>query len=132
MISKNPRDRVVPTQPRRWKSIRLNLYVYAALALLVFVAAVPLAQANDFWSISGKITGSGGKVAATGANPDEIKGWMTIAEVIAAYKVPQAELYAKFQIPADVPTSTAVSAVEKLAPGFSVSGLRTWLAGRPK
>lgn len=132
MISKNPRVRVVSTAPRRWKSIRLNPYVYTALALMVFVAAVPIAQANSFWSISGKITGAGEKVAATGANPDEIKGWMTIGEVLTAYRVPQSEMYDKFQIPADTPTSTAVSAVEKLAPGFSVSGLRTWLAERPK
>lgn len=130
MTSKNLSDRVVPTQPRRWRSVSLSLYVYIALALLVFVSAVPLAQATNLWSTSGKITGSGGKIVATGANPAEIKGWMKVSEVMTAYQVPQAEFYAAFGFPADLPLDTPMSSIEKLVPGFSVENVRTWLAAR--
>jgi hypothetical protein len=123
-------DRVVPTRPRRWRSIQLNLYVYVVVALLVFVSAVPLAQAANFWSVSGKLTGTGQKVAATGLDPAEIKGWMKISEVIAAYNVPQADFYAAFSLPADMPLDTPLNTIEKVVTGFSVDKVRTWLTAR--
>ena len=129
MTDKLTSDRVVPTAPRRWKSVRLNLYVYAALALVVFVMAVPVARANGFWSVSGKVTGTGEKVSVTGLDPAEIKGWMTIKDVLASYKVSQQEFYAKFSIPADHPTDQALSTIEKIAPEFS-RGEAARLAGR--
>ena len=128
--SQTPSGPVVPTRPRRWRSVSLNLYAYIAVALLVFVAAVPVAQAAKFWSVSGKLTGSGEKVAATGLNPAEIKGWMKLSEVITSYQVPQAEFYAAFGFPADLPLDTPMSSIEKLVPGFSVSNVRTWLTAR--
>ena len=123
-------DRVVLTRPRRWRSVPLNLYAYIAVALLVFVSAVPLAQAANFWSVSGKLTGTGEKVAATGLDPAEIKGWMKLSEVVTAYKVPQAEFYAAFNLPTDMQLDTPLNTIEKSVTGFSVTNVRTWLAER--
>ena len=64
----------------------------------------------------------------SGADPAEVKGWMTIQAVLDAYHVEQSALYAEFSIPASVPPSTALKELEELAPGFSVTALRAWLA----
>ena len=53
-------------------------------------------------------------------DPAEIKGWMKISEVLTAYKVPQADFYAAFGLPADMPLDTPLSTIEKTVTGFSV------------
>ena len=130
MNAQSTPDRVVPTKPRRWRSVKLNLYAYIAIALLLFISAVPIAQANNFWSVSGKLTGTGEKVTATGLDPAEIKGWMKISEVLSAYKVTQADFYAAFTLPADMPLDTPLNTIEKTVTGFSVTNVRTWLTTR--
>jgi len=82
------------------------------------------------WSTSGKVTATGEKIQATGADPAEIKGWMTLSEVITAYKVPQADLYAQFKLPADLAVATPLNQIEKLVAGFSVGAVRDWLKTR--
>lgn len=121
---------IVPTQPRRWKSLNVNLYLYGALAVLVFLGTIWAFQAGGVWSVSGKVTASGEKVQATGADPAEIKGWMRISDVLTAYNVPKAEFYARYKIPESVSVDAALKDIEANAPGFSVSDLRTWLAQR--
>ncbi len=124
------RTRVIPTQPRRWRSVTINLYVYAVLVIALFLGTVQVAQRVGFWSVSGKLTASGEKIQVTGADPNEIKGWMKISDVLTSYNVPQAEFYAKFGIPADLSVDAGLKDIEKVAPSFSVSALRTWLAQR--
>src|SRR5690349_3762835 len=95
-----------PTQPRRWQSRRVNLYLYAALVLALFLGPIQAAKLAGAWSTSGKVTASGEQVQITGADPAEIKGWMTIEQVITAYQVPKQEFYAQFKLPADLPLET--------------------------
>ena len=57
--------------------MRVNSYVYGLLAVGLFLGVIFGAEAMGMWSTSGKVTGSGEKVTATGANVEEIKGWMT-------------------------------------------------------
>jgi hypothetical protein len=125
--ARNPR--VTPTH-YSWKTTSVNAYVLAILGLFLLLAPVFIAKSMNLWSTSGKLTGSGEKIAATGTNPSEIKGWMTIKEVLDAYKVPQEEFYTKFGIPADLPVTSQIKEIEKIAPGFSTDGLRTWLTER--
>jgi hypothetical protein len=130
MTASSVRDRVTPTRPRGMKSIRLNLYVYPVLVLALFLGSIQVSQAAGWWSTSGKMTGTGEKIQATGANPSEIKGWMTISDVITAYKVPKDEFYAQFKLPSDLPVETPMNKLESSAPGFSTDAVRTWLAAR--
>ncbi|MHB1416057.1 MAG: hypothetical protein ACYC1C_12485 [Chloroflexota bacterium] len=123
------RPRVTPTR-HRWRSLRVNTYLFAFLGLLLILGTVQVSQMAGLWTTSGKVTAGGEKVAATGANPDEIKGWMTIDEVLKAYNVPQADFYAKFGIPADVPVTAQLKDLESVAESFSVTDLRTWLTER--
>ena len=108
--------------------MRLNPYVYGLAILVIFLGTVFTAQAAGFWSISGKVTASGEKISATGANPDEIKGWMTVGEVADAYKVEQKELLAAFGLPGDTPATAALKDMESET--FSVTKLRDWLKQR--
>ena len=55
---------------------------------------------------------------------------MKISEVLTAYQVPQAEFYAAFKLPADMPLDTPMNSIEKTVTGFSVDNVRTWLTAR--
>lgn len=113
-------------QPAR-RSYRVSGLAYAALVLLLFFGTIQIAQQAGLWSVSGKYTPEGKPVRLTGADPTEVKGWMTIQAVLDAYHVDKDALYAEFAIPADVPPSAALKELEELAPSFSVTALREWL-----
>lgn len=120
----------VPTQPPRWRSIRVNLAVYAALMLVLFLGVIESAKLTGVWSTSGKLTTSGAQVQTTGTDPAEIKGWMTLDDVLTAYQVPKEQFYAQFHIPADLPVATPLKEIEPIVPDFSVTAVRDWLAAR--
>ena len=101
------------------------------LGLVLFLGTVQGAKLAGVWSSSGRFTSSGQQVQATGADPSEIKGWMTIQQVLDAYQVPRADFDARFKLPANLPASTELKDLESVSPGFSVADVRTWLAARP-
>lgn len=119
-----------PTRTHRWRSIHVNQYLYAALILVLFLGTIQGAKLAGVWSTSGRVTAGGEPVQITGADPAEVKGWMTIEDVITAYRVPREELYARFKLPADLPVETQLKAIEPIVPDFSVTDLRAWLATR--
>ena len=119
-----------PTQPPRRRSIRVNPAIYAALVLVLFLGGIESAKLAGVWSTTGKLTASGEQVQITGTDPAEIKGWMTIEQVITAYKVPKQQFYAQFMIPADLPVTTPLKDIEPIVPAFSVAAVRDWLAAR--
>lgn len=119
----------VPTS-RRWKSTSVNALAYAALGLVLFLGTIQIGQLTGIWATSGRPTATGQAVVVTGADPDEIKGWMTIQQVSDAYGVSIAEFDQKFDIPPSTPPTTALKDLEKVAPNFSVTEVRTWLSER--
>jgi len=108
--------------------MKVNPFVYGVLILAVFFGVIGGAKAAGVWSVSGKLTSSGEKAAPTGTNVDEIKGWMTLDDVSAAYGVPVAETVAAFNLPADTPGATQIKSLE--SDTFSVINLRAWLKER--
>ncbi len=108
--------------------MRVNPFVFGVAVLAIFLGTITAAQAAGFWSVSGKVTTTGEKVTATGANPDEIKGWMTLEEVSTAYRIPVAELVAAFGLPADVDAKMQIKDLE--SEQFSVTNLKAWLKTR--
>ncbi len=119
----------VPTHGR-WRSVRVNAYAYAAVMLALFLGTIQVSQTLGLWTTSGRVTATGEKVVVTGADPAEIKGWMTIQDVTSAYGVPSQDFYARFGVPAETPGSTALKDLEAVAPGFSTEAVRTWLGER--
>jgi hypothetical protein len=110
--------------------MRINPFVYGLLALVVFFGVILGAQAAGFWSISGKVSASGGKITATGTNVEEIKGWMTLGEVAAAYGVSIEDIIKAFDLPADTTAAKQIKELESAT--FTTSGFRTWLAENAK
>jgi hypothetical protein len=108
--------------------MKIKPFVYGIVVLALFFGVLGGAKAAGMWSVSGKMTGAGEKVQPNGANVDEIKGWMTLNDVSAAYKVPVAEIVAAFGLPADTPGTTQLKSLER--PTFSVLNLREWLRTR--
>jgi hypothetical protein len=60
----------------------------------------------------------------------DLKGWMTLQQVIDGLQVPKDIVYDLGKIPADVPTSTALKDLEKIVPDFETSTLRDALTAR--
>ena len=108
--------------------MKVNPFIYGVVILVLFFGVIGGAKAAGMWSVSGKLTSSGEKALPTGTNVDEIKGWMTLDDVSAAYKVPVAEMLAAFELPADTPGATQIKSLESAT--FSTANLRTWLKAR--
>jgi hypothetical protein len=106
--------------------MKIKPFAYGIVVLALFFGVIGGAKAAGMWSLSGKLTATGEKVQPTGTNVDEIKGWMTLEDVSAAYQVPVSEILAAFDLPADTPGSTQLKSLE--SPSFSVLNLRAWLA----
>ena len=108
--------------------MRINPYLFGFLVLVLFLGSIGLAQANGLWSISGKVTSTGEKVAPSGTDVTEIKGWMTLGDITNAYQVPLEEIITTFGLPADTTADIQLKSLE--SDQFSVTGLRDWLATR--
>jgi hypothetical protein len=108
--------------------MRLNPIVYAVVVVGLFMGIIFAAQAVGLWSVSGKVTSGGEKVQPSGTNVEEIKGWMTLGDVAAAYKVPMEEILTAFNLPKDTPPTKQIKELESAT--FSPSNLRTWLQER--
>jgi hypothetical protein len=105
--------------------MRVNPFIYGVVVLVLFFGVIGVAKATNNWSVSGKLSATGEKIMPTGANPDEIKGWMTLADISKAYNIPVADILAQFKLPADTPATTQVKSLE--SDTFETSGLREWL-----
>ncbi|MEW6142722.1 MAG: hypothetical protein AB1597_06120 [Chloroflexota bacterium] len=122
------RDRVIPTR-NRWRSLPVNIFLFILIGLALFLGTCQGVQSLGWWSTLGGGTGSE-KATITGTNPEEIKGWMTIKQVIDAYKVTPEEFFKQFNIPAGTSPETPLNQLEKIVEGFSVTTVRDWLKVR--
>ena len=108
--------------------MRLNPFFLPLLAMGALLGSVLVAQAQGQWSISGRTA-----VDLQSLAPEDLKGWMTLQQVMDGLGIAQADLYALMNIPADVPPSTALKDLEAIVEGFEVSLLREklteWLSG---
>ena len=108
--------------------MRVNRFLMPGLLLAALLGTALVAQAAGLWSTSGRDT-----VDVTHMTPADIKGWMTLQQVIDGVGISQTDLYTLAGIPADVPTSIALKDMESLVPDFSVTTLRdqltAWAAG---
>jgi hypothetical protein len=108
--------------------MKVNPIVFGVIVLALFFGLLGGAKAAGVWSVSGKLNAAGEKLQPTGANADEIKGWMALGDVSKAYGVPVAEILAAFGLPADTPSTAQLKELESDA--FSMKEFREWLAER--
>lgn len=105
--------------------MRVNPFLMPVVLIAALLGTVFLAQAAGAWSVTGRST-----VSLTDLAPADIKGWMTLQQVIDGVGISKEELYALVNLPADLPASTALKDLEKLIPGFETSALRDALIAR--
>ncbi len=108
--------------------MKINPFVFGVIILAVFFGVLGGAKAAGVWSVSAKVTSTGERVAPTGQDVSEIKGWMTLADVTEAYNVPLADIITEFELPVDTPETEQLKNLE--SEKFSVTNLRTWLSAR--
>ncbi|MBI4789765.1 MAG: hypothetical protein HY782_22260 [Chloroflexi bacterium] len=106
--------------------MRVNPFLMPILVVVPLFGTVFTAQAMGQWSTTGRIAINSSTMTAA-----DLKGWMTLQNVMDGLNLSQSDLYAAGKIPANVPPSTALNKLESLVPGFSVASLRETLASKP-
>jgi hypothetical protein len=105
--------------------MRVNPLLAPALFIVVLVGTLVVAQLTGGWIVSGRTTIDTENLAIA-----DIKGWMTLQQVIDGFHVPREELYSLIGVPADIPTTTALKDLESLVPGFETTTVRDALTAR--
>jgi len=105
--------------------MRVNPFIMPVVLIAALLGTVYAAQAMGHWSTSGRTAIDPSRMTAA-----DLKGWMTLQQVIDGLQVPKDIVYDLGKIPADVPTSTALKDLEKIVPDFETSTLRDALTAR--
>lgn len=102
--------------------MKVHRYVLPFVLIASLFGSVVVAKAVGYWSTSGRTTVVLDESGV--ADPEGIKGWMTLADVSEIYGIPEAELRSRLGLPADLPASTALKDIEAIVSGFEVSAVR--------
>ncbi|HSN10536.1 MAG TPA: hypothetical protein VLS51_00305 [Propionibacteriaceae bacterium] len=136
------RSRAVPTSTRL-ETRRVPAFAVGLVALVLAGGVIVVSQASGWWATTGRAalgasaesggggsTGTGPATTVLPASPEDVKGWMTLEQVLAARfpGVPEAGLRARFAIPVTVRLDTPLKDLDGVVPGFDVAALREWLA----
>jgi hypothetical protein len=105
--------------------MRVKPFVMPVMVLVVLLGTVVGSQALGLWSTSGRTAVDLAQLA-----PADVKGWMTLQQVMDGLPIAQGELYALGAIPVDMPPTTALKDLEELVPGFETTALRDALTAR--
>ena len=105
--------------------MRVRPFFVPVVLILALLGTIFVAQSAGIWSISGRT-----EVKEQLLAPADIKGWMTLQQVIDGMGVSQAELYRVIGLSEDMPTSTALKDVEGIVPGFEIAALRDALTAK--
>jgi hypothetical protein len=103
--------------------MRVNRFLMPIIVIVALLGTTFIAQAAGFWSTSGKTS-----IDLNNMTAADIKGWMTLQQVMDGLQISQEELYAVGGIPGDVPPETALKELEGVVPDFEISTLREKLA----
>ena len=103
--------------------MRVNRFLMPIIVIVALLGTTFIAQAAGFWSTSGKDS-----IDLENMTSADIKGWMTLQQVMDGLQISKEELYAVGGIPLDIPTETALKELEGVVPDFEISTLREKLA----
>lgn len=99
--------------------MRVNYYLLPVIAIAALLGAAIIANALGIWSTSGRTV-----TDLVSLTPEEIKGWMTLQQVIDGVGIGQSDLYGLMNIPPEVPANTALKELEGIVLDFEVTVLR--------
>ncbi len=109
--------------------MRLNSYLYGAMAVFLFLGVIYGGKALGKWNTSHRVTASGEQITIDVTDVDTIKGWMTFEDVSKAFGVAPGEIYAAMKLPPDTPPGKRLKDVMH-ANKMEVDDLRDWLKKR--
>lgn len=109
--------------------MRINPYVYGALAVVLFLAVVYGAKSAGLWQTNDRVTVTGETVTINPSDVTTVKGWMTLDDVSKAFKMPLHDILAAFKLPPDTPATMTLKDAMK-SKGVEVDDLRDWLKKR--
>lgn len=121
----------VPTPARnRSRSLPVLIYVGGSIALIISLIAGSMQL--GWFNSSGRIDAKTGKAieltsSSVGA---DIKGWMTLDQVVQGFGLDRAELYAVFGIPSTVDASSSLGELSEAGLGIEIPALRAWIDAR--
>jgi hypothetical protein len=98
----------------------VNKFLAPVLVMVALIGSYVVAQATGFWAVSGKEMIDLGNMTSSA----DIRGWMTLDQVILGFGIQQNEFYELLGIPADIPATTALKDLEGLIDGFEVTSVR--------
>lgn len=105
--------------------MRINPFFVPIALIAALLGSAVIASAAGVWSTSARTT-----IDTASMTPADLKGWMTLQQVMDGLHISQSELYELGKIPADIPPATALKDMEGVAPDFEVTGLRDALMAR--
>ena len=118
------------------RRVPVAMYV---VALLLFPALVVVGfMSAGLWATTGSTTltttqtgtssGENSTGAAAPASPVDVKGSMTVQQVVDAFPpMTTAQVLAEFGAPLDTPPSTQLKTLAESGSGMDIPALRTWL-----
>lgn len=118
----------VPTAAKL-KSGRIPVILYSAVSIALIVGLVVGAKAMGWYGTSGKVSAATGEAITLGPSSvgDDIKGWMTVQQVLDGFSLKKESLYSKFSIPSTVSTKTTVGSLSEEISTFELPALREWI-----
>lgn len=103
--------------------MRIHPLIVPVVFITVLLGTVFGASQAGVWSTSGRTS-----VDIAALTAADLKGWMTLRQVMDGFSIPKEELYQMVKIPGDVPETTALKDIEKMVEGFETSSLRDAMA----
>src|SRR5512141_2621447 len=103
--------------------MRVNRFLMPIIVIVSLLGTTLIAQAAGFWSTSGRTS-----VDLETMTAADLKGWMTLQQIMDGLNISKEELYALGEIPLDIPTESALKDLEGIVPDFEISTLREKLA----
>lgn len=94
--------------------MRISRYLYGFLIIAFILGGISIAKATDNWQVSYKVNADGSEIELKGDDVGEIKGFMSIDDIIVAYGIDKDGLYEYIGFPNDLPTSTLVKDIKGL------------------
>lgn len=119
---------------------RLPVAMYVVTLLVVPALVVIGFMSAGLWATTGSRTltttqtgtssGENYSGAAAPASPADVKGSMTVQQVVDAFPpITAAQILAEFDAPLDTPPSTQLKTLAQSGSGMDIPTLRTWLQG---
>lgn len=94
--------------------MKISKFLYGFLILFLLLGGIGVAKLTDNWQVSGMVNTDGSEITLSGNDVEEIKGFMSIEEIIIAFNLEKEPFYQYMKFPSDLPTSTLVKDIKKL------------------